>query len=176
MDNADNLETIYDQKIKIIANLILKDREGYVLIINRNKSVNDQLAIIGQKLDIMDKNNAKEFLFKYRQAASDESEEVDLLIEILRRLPLAIEQTGGFIREKDISIARYRALYELNRSEALKKGLSTAHKETYYREIVAKTWDISFKAIEQMDPLVNVILWISAFLDGKQSRKICFTA
>ena len=174
MDNADNLETISDQKIKTIASLIPKGRGGYVLVTSRNKSANGQLAIIGQELDVMDKDNAKEFLFKCSQAASDESEEADLLVESLGRLPLAIEQAGGFIRENGISIARYRELYELNRSNALKKGLSTAHKEAYYRETVATTWNVSFKAIEQTDPLANVILRISAFLDGKQIQKDLF--
>src|SRR5437762_9955940 len=49
-----------------------------------------------------------------------------------------------------------------------------AHKESYYRETVATTWDVSFKAIEQTDPLANVILRISAFLDGKQIQKDLF--
>ena len=91
VDNADNLETIFDQKIKIIASLIPKDRGGYVLITNRNKFVCGQLAIIGQELDVMDKDNVKEFLFKCSQAAFDESEDVDLLVESLGRFPLAIE-------------------------------------------------------------------------------------
>jgi len=81
---------------------------------------------------------------------------------------LAIEQAGGFMRQNGISVAAYRELYKLNRSKALNEGLSTAHKESYYRETVATTWNVSFKAIEQIDPLANVILRISAFLDGKQ--------
>ena len=72
------------------------------------------------------------------------------------------------MRQNGISVAAYRELYKLNRSKALNEGLSTAHKESYYRETVATTWNVSFKAIEQIDPLANVILRISAFLDGKQ--------
>ena len=87
---------------------------------------------------------------------------------------MAIKQAGGFIKENGISIAEYRELYKSNRSKALKKGLSTAHKELYYRETVATTWDVSFKAIEQTDPLANVILRISAFLDGKKIQKDLF--
>ena len=55
-----------------------------------------------------------------------------------------------------------------------KKGYQRAHKEAYYRETVATTWNVSFKAIEQTDPLANVILRISAFLDGKQIQKDLF--
>jgi len=167
VDNADDLETIVDQKIKTIASLIPKAprRGGCVLVTSRNRSANVQLAFTGRELDVMDKDNAKSFLFK---CLSDESEfeQASLLVETLGRLPLAIEQAGGFMRQNGISVAAYRELYKLNRSKALNEGLSTAHKESYYRETVATTWNVSFKAIEQIDPLANVILRISAFLVG----------
>ena len=176
VDNADNFDTIAGQKIKTIASLIPKGphRGGCVLVTSRNRSADGQLAIMGEELDVMDKDDAKLFLLTCSRAASDESEEAGLLVETLGRLPLAIEQAGGFMREAGISISEYRELYKSNRSEALKEGLSTAHKELYYRETVATTWDVSFKAIEKKDPLANVILRISAFLDGKQIQKELF--
>ena len=176
-DNADNLETIVDQNIKTIASLIPKNphRGGCILVTSRNRAANGQLAITGKELDVMDKDDAMSFLFKCSQISSDpESEEASLLVETLGRLPLAIEQAGGFMRANGVSITEYRELYKSNRSRALKEGLSTAHKESYYRESVATTWDVSFKAIEQTDPLANVILRISAFLDGKQIQKDLF--
>ena len=180
VDNADNLESIVDDnqsqnpKVKTIASLIPKGYRGCVLVTSRNRSANGQLAIMGEKLDVMDKDNAKSFLLKCSQAASNESEQAGHLVETLGRLPLAIEQAGGFMRENGISIAEYRELYKSNQSRALKEGLSTAHKELYYYETVATTWDVSFKAIEQTDPLAIVILRISSFLDGKQIQKDLF--
>jgi hypothetical protein len=91
VDNADNLETISNQKIKTIASLIPKGRGGCVLVTSRNRSANGQLAIMGQELDVMDEDNATKFLFKCSQATSDESEEAGLLVKTLGRLPLAIE-------------------------------------------------------------------------------------
>ena len=81
----------------------------------------------------MDKENAKLFLLKCSQVA-DEIEEADLLVETLGCLPLAIEQAGGFIRETGDSIAEYRELYKVNRTKALKEGLSAANKRPYYRK------------------------------------------
>src|SRR5436190_16176546 len=175
-DNADNLETIVDQNIKTIASLISKSphRGGCILVTSLNRAANGQLAITGKELDVMDKDDAMSFLFKCSQISSDPESEASLLVETLGRLPLAIEQAGGFMRANGVSITEYRELYKSNRSRALKEGLSTAHKESYYRETVATTWDVSFKAIEQTDPLANVILRISAFLDGKQIQKDLF--
>lgn len=140
VDNADELESIVDQNIKTIASLIPKAprRGGCVLVTSRNRSANVQLAFTGRELDVMDKDNAKLFLFK---CLSDESEveQASLLVETLGRLPLAIEQAGGFMRQNGISVAEYRELYKLNRSKALNEGLSTTHKESYYRETVATT-------------------------------------
>ena len=113
VDNADKLETITDQKIKIIATLIPKGRGGCVLVTSRNRSANGQLATTGEELHVMDKDTAKKFLFKCSQVTPDEPE-ADLLVETLGRLPLAIEQAGGFMREKGISIAEYRGLYHSN--------------------------------------------------------------
>ena len=177
-DNADNLETIADQKINTIASLIPKGphRGGCVLVTSRNRSANGQLAVMGEELDVVDNDNAKLFLFKCSQAALDESEseQAGLLVETLGQLPLAIEQAGGFIRENGVSIAEYLELYKSNQSKALREGLSSAHKELYYHETVATTWNVSFKAIEKTDPLANIILRISAFLDGKKIQKDLF--
>ena len=68
----------------------------------------------------------------------------------------------------------YRELYKSNRTKALKEGLSHAHKQLYYRETVATTWEVSFRAIKEKDPLADTILRISAFLDGKLIQKDLF--
>ena len=156
IDNADNMESIDEQNqsslqtVKTIASLIPKGRGGCVLVTSRNRAANGQLASLGEELHVMDKENAKSFLFKCSQVL-DEPEEADLLVETLGCLPLAIEQAGGFIRETGVSIAEYRELYKSNRTKALKEGLSPAHKQLYYRETVATTWEVSFRAIKEKD-------------------------
>ena len=88
-DNADDLETIADQNIKAIASLIPKGhhRGGCVLVTSRNRAANGQLAITGKELDVIDKDDAKSYLFKCSQTSSDqsesESEEVSLLVQTL---------------------------------------------------------------------------------------------
>ena len=159
--------------MKILASLIPKGRGGCVLVTSRNRAANGQLASLGEELYVMDKENAKSFLFKCSQIL-DEAEEADLLVETLGCLPLAIEQAGGFIRETGISIAEYRELYKSNMTEALKEGLSPAHKQLYYHETIATTWEVSFRAVKEKDSLADTILRISAFLDGKLIQKDLF--
>ena len=128
IDNADNMESIDEQNqsplqtVKTIASLIPKGRGGCVLVTSRNRAANGQLASLGEELHVMDKENAKLFLFKCSQVL-DESEEADLLVETLGCLPLAIEQAGGFIRENGISIAEYRELYKSNRIKSSQRRI-----------------------------------------------------
>src|SRR5438045_6945984 len=65
-------------------------------------------------------------------------------------------------------------MYKSNRTKALKEGLSNVHKNLYYRETVATTWNVSFRTIKGKDPLADTILRISAFLDGKLIQKDLF--
>ena len=88
------------------------------MVTSRNRAANGQLAIIGKELDVMDKDDAKSYLFKCSQTSSDQSEsefeEASLLVETLGQLPWAIEQAGGFMRANSVSIAEYRELYKSN--------------------------------------------------------------
>ena len=62
----------------------------------------------------------------------------------------------------------------MNRSQALKGGLSPTHRREYYHETVSTTWNVSFNAIHERDHIASVILQIAAFLDGKQIQKDLF--
>ena len=179
IDNADNMESIDEQNsssfqtMKTIASLIPKGRRGCVLVTSRNRAANGQLAVWGRSCMSWIRRtpspfflNAVKFQMKLKKPV--------FWLKLLARLPLAIEQAGGFIRETGISIAEYRELYKSNMTEALKEGLSPAHKQLYYRETVATTWEVSFRAIKEKDSLADTILRISAFLDGKLIQKDLF--
>src|SRR5579871_5754392 len=92
-------------------------------------------------------------------------EDATALVRELGRLPLAIEQAAGFIRDTGVTIPEYRCLYNANISKAVRKGLSDTHRFEYYRETVGTTWNVSFKAIHERDRLAGVILKVGAFLD-----------
>ena len=84
----------------------------------------DNRVVWGKSLHIMAKDNAKSFLSKCRQIW-DEIEQAGLLSETLGCLPLSIEGAG---------LLEIGELYKLNKTKALKEGLSAANKRPYYRK------------------------------------------
>jgi hypothetical protein len=55
------------------------------------------LACDGIEIHVIDKTDAKEFLYKCSKTGSEEDNNAVALVIDLGRLPLAIEQAGGFI-------------------------------------------------------------------------------
>jgi tetratricopeptide (TPR) repeat protein len=171
IDNADKLERD-NRNSSIISQLIPRGRTGHVLVTSRAVSAIGQLAPNGQELLVMGEEDATRFLYECSKA--EESEDAAALVGELGRLPLAIEQAGGLIREARVTIAEYRRLYKANISEALREGLSDRHRREYYHETVSTTWNVSVDAIDQKDRLAATIFRIAAFLDGKQIQKDLF--
>src|SRR5579871_4859916 len=180
IDNADKLErdsvmtTWNRQQKETIGTLIPRGSSGSVLVTSRNRSAPAQFKSYGEELLVMEEDEAMEFLFKCLNADSNEAEDAVGLVRDLGRLPLAIEQAGGFIQETGVTISEYRCLYNKNRSKALREGLSATHRFEYYRETMSTTWNVSFETIHEKDRLASVILKIAAFLDGKQIQKDLF--
>ena len=176
IDNADELERVTQDlngktEAQSLASLIPKGQNGCVLVTSRSKAAKGWLSNKGQEVPVMNKDDAMSFLIQ-RSCITSEWPEAVSLVEMLGRLPLAIEQAASYMRERGISIGKYQNLFKSNASELLKKGLSSVSE--YYRQTVATTWNISIMAIKEMDPLANVVLQISAFLDGKEIQKDLF--
>src|SRR5579871_1036559 len=177
IDNADKLQrdsTSQGHQIETIGNIIPRGQSGCVLVTSRDRSSLGQLASDGEELLVMDEDEAKEFLIKCSKVDSTKLEDATALVRELGRLPLAIEQAGGFIRETGLTIPEYGRLYNANKLDALKEGLSLTHKREYYRETVNTTWNVSFNAVHERDHLASVILQIAAFLDEKKIQKDLF--
>ena len=171
IDNADELDS--GEGKPTLGKIIPRGYAGCVLVTSRNRAAVGQLATDGMELSAMTESEATRFLQTCCKQTENTAEMAELLSD-LGRLPLAIEQAGGFIRTHGISIAEYRKLYNKNKSKALDTGLSSTHKEEYYQKTVAATWNISFTAIEKKSPLASWILRMAGFLDGKEIPKEMF--
>ena len=173
-DNNLNLQTISEQPLPTLGSMIPRGKCGCVLVTSRDRRAVGQLGTDGIELLVMKEDEAKQFLQRCSKADIDTDSDAFQLLCDLGRLPLAIEQAGGYIREHGVTIEEYRKLYNQNKSEALRKGLSATHKLEYYHETVATTWNISFQAIQKKDPIASTILQIAAFLDGEEIQKDLF--
>jgi tetratricopeptide (TPR) repeat protein len=154
--------------------LVPRGTTGCVLVTSRNRSVDGEMTNSGDQVLEMTPDDAREFLLKCSRASHDQSEEADKLVDTLGRHPLAIEQAGGYIRSQKLPIAAYRALFDSHKASGLSKGLTAFHQTQYYKETIATTWSMSFKAIEKADPLASKIMRLSAFLDGKGIQRELF--
>ena len=172
-DNADKIDN--PNESHSVIELIPRGENGCILSTSRNRASDGELASGGCEVEEMKESEAVDFLLNCSRLrrSEDQEQEAKNLVQKLRYLPLAIEQAGGYIRTKGISISRYTSLYELNKSDALKQPLAMSHK-VYYEHTVATTWKISFEEVDDRDPLASEILRLMAFLDGSKIQKELF--
>ena len=156
-----------------VIELIPNGQYGCVLTTSRDRASVGALAYAGQSIEEMPENEAIQFLLKCcRQQGQDQ--EAKNLVNKLGCLPLAIEQAGGYIWIKNITIDRYNSLYDMNKPELLKADLPEFHKIRFYKETVATTWKISFDEVDVRDPLAGEIMRLMTFLDGVKIQKELF--
>ena len=122
-DNADRIDDP-NESISVVK-LIPRGENGCVLSTSRNIASDGELASIGCEVEEMKESEAVQFLLGCSRIQGSESqEEAKIMVQTLGYLPLAIEQAGSYIRTMKISISRYMSLYELNKSEALKRPVA----------------------------------------------------
>ncbi|MDV7218487.1 tetratricopeptide repeat protein [Streptomyces prunicolor] len=88
-----------------------------------------------------------------------EGDEARVLAEELGHLPLALEQAGAFIAQREVSIAAYRAMleqYPARAAAAAPGGFDPAR-------TVARIWRITLDVLEEQDPRAVEILRIAAW-------------
>ncbi|MFJ9244710.1 tetratricopeptide repeat protein [Streptomyces sp. NPDC101776] len=88
-----------------------------------------------------------------------EEDEARALADELGHLPLALEQAGAFIAQREISIAAYRAMleqYPASATAAAPGGFDPAR-------TVARIWRITLDVLEEQDPRALGILRIAAW-------------
>ena len=170
----DNADKIYEgENRRSVIELIPSGQYGCVLATSRDRASVGALAYAGQSIEEMPENEAIQFLLKCcRQQGQDQ--EAKNLVNKLGCLPLAIEQAGGYIWTKNITIDRYNSLYDTNKPELLKTDLPEFHKRRFYKETVATTWKISFDEVDVRDPLAGEIMRLMTFLDGVKIQKELF--
>ena len=173
-DNADKIDE--GENTRSVVELVPSGQHGCVLATSRDRASDGELASAGKSVEEMQEDEAVLFLLKCsrRQELETLDQDAKNLIKKLGYLPLAIEQAGGYIRTRNISIARYIYLYDTNKPDMLKADLPKSHKKRFYQETVATTWKISFEEVDRRDPLAGEILRLMTFLDGAKIQKELF--
>jgi hypothetical protein len=92
--------------------------------------------------------------------------EAQRIVQKLGQLPLAIHQAGAYLRKLGKSLKDYLPLFEQNMKYMLSKkplGATWAYRD----DTVFTTWEISFKAIRDVNPLSAELLLICSFLSNE---------
>ncbi|EDV19910.1 uncharacterized protein TRIADDRAFT_61662 [Trichoplax adhaerens] len=163
--------------------LIFDDAESYTtlkLFLPRDvvhvlvTSLNSKDWSNGISIDLMNKDDAVCLL--KREAGielSDQSqnEQIDILIETLDRLPLAIAQAGVYICASSISVAHYCQLYESTRQSMLKDR--TLYEKRDEHESVYVTFELSIQKVKaSLSSACDLLHYCSYFNPNNIPREI----
>lgn len=92
-----------------------------------------------------------------------EYDEAKRIVEKLGCLPLAIDQAGSYLSMLQKPLHAFLTLFEENFNKTLSKKPPAAVWQ-YGEETVVTTWEISFKEIEERDPLAADLLLRCSYL------------
>src|SRR5579872_3660375 len=163
LDNADDLETVYD--------FMPTRGEGYILITTRSLATGP-----GMKSFEVEKMSREEgALLLLRRAkiiaedasleAASESDRVDAeaICHMLDGLPLALDQAAAYIEENQSDLIAYQQLYRTHGTSLLKRRGAFSKRD--YPQSVATTWSLSFEQLALIDDATATdLLRLCAFL------------
>ncbi|MHB8596362.1 MAG: DUF7779 domain-containing protein [Ktedonobacteraceae bacterium] len=163
LDNADDLETVYD--------FMPTRGEGYILITTRSQATGP-----GMKSFEVEKMSSEEgallLLRRAKIIAEDASleaatgsdrVEAETLCQMLDGLPLALDQAAAYIEENQSDLKTYQRLYQTHGTSLLKRRGALSKRE--YPQSVATTWSLSFEQLALIDDATATdLLRLCAFL------------
>jgi hypothetical protein len=175
VDNADDSQVLLgmDDESHESARLIdyiPHSNRGAILFTTRSRKAAADLTQ-GHVLELNDmgKAEARQLLARRmtRQALLNDEAAIDVLLETLTGLPLAIVQAAAFMNQNDTPVSEYVSLLQ---HAGTKAELFNEHFEdpSRYRSMdstIAKTWHISFERIRKQDPLAAKYLSFMACID-----------
>ncbi|KAI0552967.1 hypothetical protein F4679DRAFT_581058 [Xylaria curta] len=146
--------------------------QGAVLVTTRNKKVGVQLTV-GMRAGLLeiDKMNEAECCQLLRTSIDDNliaTGELSALACRLEQLPLALAQASAFIQENAITVEKYVQLLDQGDQgfvSLLSEEFATVGRDSDTPHAVAATWILSFKQIEQQNPLASELLLLISLFD-----------
>lgn len=161
LDNADDLQ--------LVSAFLPIKHQGHILLTTRSQIVGAIAKPI--ELEGMEPEEGLIFLMrrsgllkdtnKLAQVASEVRDTATELVNLLRGLPLALDQAGAYIEETSVSLADYTHMYHEECSFLLNRRGSTGSE---HPEAVATTVKLSFRKACQLQPLTADILYFCLFL------------
>ncbi|KAF8469702.1 P-loop containing nucleoside triphosphate hydrolase protein [Kalaharituber pfeilii] len=161
-DNVDNVESFN------INDYLPPSAHGTVIITSRRKETIQRRRFLMVKQ--MDNSEVEELIFKIAKLDLEkltpdertrEKEAAAAIVQKLEHLPLAIDQAGAYIHNREYSFSRYLREYEAKVTYLLSKDWKAGKAD---RSVFA-AWDLSFQAIQNQNPKAAEFLLLCGLLD-----------
>ncbi|KAF2198292.1 kinesin light chain [Delitschia confertaspora ATCC 74209] len=180
VDNADDASVLFappetkSSKDRLI-DFLPRSNKGSIVFTTRTRKVAIDLADSNvMELGKLAEEEAEEVLMTRllpgKQHLLDDNQVVREFLDLFAFLALAIIQAVAFINKNNITLADYMSIYKESKEEAI--GLLREEFEDHgrYRDMknpVATTWYISFKQIQNQNPLATDYLSFMACTTGE---------
>ncbi|KAL1993077.1 hypothetical protein VTN49DRAFT_3834 [Thermomyces lanuginosus] len=172
IDNADSPD-LFEGRTNLSRHLPFS-RKGSLLFTSRNRELTLELGVPTINVfDIEGMSETEGFrLLETHLTKSQMSNREDTakLLDFLGYLPLAIRQASAYMAKKQISTTRYLELCQSSEKykiELLSRDFEDSHRYKETKNPIATTWLISFRQIEDHDPLAADYLKFMCFLSEK---------
>jgi tetratricopeptide (TPR) repeat protein len=175
VDNADDSQVLVgveneSHESARLIDYIPHSNKGAILFTTRSrKAATDLTQDNVLELNDMGKAEARQLLARRttRQALLNDEAAVDVLLETLAGLPLAIVQAAAFINQNNTSVSEYVSLLQHagTNAELFSEQFEDPSRYRSMDSTIAKIWHISFEQIRRQDPLAAEYLSFIACID-----------
>jgi tetratricopeptide (TPR) repeat protein len=150
-----------------------KGPNGTVIWTSRDGAILGRLVGVNQGIKVgamTDEESLRLFQRLCGETLTEKPSDVEQLLDLLQRLPLAIAQAAAYIRRTKVSTRAYLRVFresEKRQSNLLSEGFDDVHRLGVPNSVMF-TWLISMKRISQESQCGESILNVVAFLDNKR--------
>lgn len=169
MDSADEIEDDGSEHYIDLNHYLPEAPRLDRIITTRSSHIQDLSTSEGIAVDEMSKEEAMELFCrcaKVNYTGSDTRQELQKIIEELGCLALAVMLAGSYVGESPrlrSNLSFYLHDYRTHRKRLLsRKPRPAVHR---YRDSVLSTWEMTFAAIQQQDPVAARLLTLLAFMN-----------
>jgi len=163
VDNADNMESLYDSNPDTLSDYFPRSYSGSILMTIRYNKVGIKFATSKTTIEVsgLSPDESKQFLNVRLGVITQEDADRKQLAEELEKIPLALVQAVSFIQQNQTTVKCYLQLYQdsdISKIRLLSKEFEDDTRDRESRNPVATTWAVSFNYIREHDTAAADIL------------------
>ncbi len=180
LDNADDLDMFFTKPTSTVADsertvslidYLPQSSQGLMLITTRDTRMGERLAGRNTSIPVnpMSPSEAQDLLrSRLKRPDSGDDDNLEILINALQHIPLALTQAAAFISENNLALIEYLEMLRTDDSDLqdlLDEDLGDLRRDSESQNSVIRTWKLSFDLISKQKPRAAEMLSLIAVLD-----------